>query len=254
MRKISETQNGSFCYGQVSIEFYETYGAMGLRGGLGWMKSLGSNMFLDINLNYNYLSSNVHFPIDNDNSAHLVQLPLNLKSFLTFDELKESSFDLNDSKWRIRKHSFRFIFNSWLFNLKSNKLTLHSDLNVGFKLKKWLIIEGILRGHYDIFATSFPKTTMVRYGLGVSVQPYKWKRLIPTAGISLEADYHDSLLRSILPTARKANVLVSDYNIGLEYRFNRHFSWSLQYTAPLFEVPSYLPTRPQLELGTVFHF
>jgi len=251
MRKISQTQNGSFFYAQVSVEFYESFGGLGLRGGLGWMKSLRSNLFLDINLHYNYLSSPTHLPGGNLNSVHHIQLPLSLKSFLTIDDFGISSFNLNDTKWRIRKHSIGLISSSWR---SRTEVSFYTDLNVGYRLQKWLIIEGILRGHHDFNTPIF--STFARYGLGVNIQPYQWKRLIPYVGISLESDYIKSPSSSliIIPFNRKNNILVSDYNIGLEYRLNRHFSLSVQYTAPVFQAIAFLPTYPQLELGTVYQF
>lgn len=250
-RTVLKTGNESIFYGQILFDIYEFKSNFGVKGGFGWMQSLGSQIFLDASLNMVYHNSNLYSLGPNDRSITFLYLPVNLRALLKLADFNRGEYNLPEPKWRIRRHTFDLVLRSPIGNTNLDELLLTTDMNIGYRLQKWLILEGIFKGQYDFLASQSFSFNNVRYGIGISVQPYQWKRFIPTAGISLESEFLGSGIRNIIAPPRLPNTWVSDYYFSLEFRVNRHFSLALQYTAPIKE--GLLLSR-QLELGTVYQF
>jgi len=248
-RSIFRTGKESFLYGQVFLEAYAQNSIFGVKAGIGWMQSIGQNLFLDINPNLVYHSNNLYTTNLSSKDVLYLHLPLNLRAFMSFSDFKADGYNFEDLKWRVRKHSFDLTLRPIQSSSFLRELFLYSDINVGYRIQNWMILEAIFSGKNNFLVSPDFNFNTLRYGVGLSIQPYQWKRLLPTAGISLESEYlgigYDPFLD------RKRNTLVSDAYIGLEFKINPHYSWSINYVVPILEG---INSFRQLELGTVYQF
>ena len=244
MRSIFRTKNESLLYGHILYNIYPENSRINARAGFGWMQSLGKNTFLDFNANIIYQKGIVNSPTLVDREEFIFYLPIRLRSFLHFSDIAHTSYELPNSKWRIRNHQLEFVAG------ESRLIMLNSDVNIGYKLKDWLVAEGYVRGVYNFKAPETFSLNQFKSGIGLTLQPIRWKRLVPLAGISVGTQYAGTGFRQV--TDIKRFELASDVYLGLEFKINAHYSWTIHRNFNL--TPNSTLYNRKWEIGSVFHF